>query len=564
MRTIYRFYLYWKYFFQFLFENHPKLLKRTKDSLVCGVSLSIPFVIANYRPWPYWHDAYFICITIMGFGLVLSGVTYFLFHVAKALIHDIKYALDTARRKKFDPKKYYVCYDKYDVPLPEPQDISIARIQLGTPFRMFIPPGAVERMTLSLSAVGLLTPIKVRPLTPEEKAKDSEHDHLLICGQIRLRGAIQLGWEKIKAYVLELDLEQSISEAAIDNRHPIKDWVTEYEGVWDQLAEHPTVTMEMFAQLTSRKLGEIRLFLGVLDLLTPKARKMIRESVLSCEEEYIELHREPIDEYKAQFLAGLTGLCHDICLTRELVERTVRYALKWEMGGEEIEEMVGWVKDGFYPEDFGKEEGPQLRSWKERDTQEPQWPEYLTKHGPAEAGQVERMETKQDQGMKTVRVSQENIRTNPYDPRVIQEGGLKSFAKFIHKCLSQKGLGTSQKNNYEWGVRAMMAWFDMKQPNAFPLFEPGPGRIEEPVYVFYISKVGNRPIQWLVAAEVDDILRGCHLQYDPIWAKEYCKCIQVGLLDRLAQKNGSPLEGLWAGGACGGDAVYTVYPQVKV
>ena len=43
-------------------------------------------------------------------------------------------------------------------------------------------------------------------------------------------GGHSTGMEKIKAYVLELNLEQSISEAAIDNRHPIKDWVTRYEG----------------------------------------------------------------------------------------------------------------------------------------------------------------------------------------------------------------------------------------------------------------------------------------------------------------------------------------------
>ena len=140
----------------------------------------------------------------------------------------------------------------------------------------------------------------------------------------------------------------------------------------------------------------------------------------------------------------------------------------------------------------------------------------------------------------------ENIRTLPYNQGVLEEGGLKSYVKFMHRCLRRKGLGVSPSTRYEWGAKAMMAWIDFSRLSLFPLFEPGPGRFEEPVYVFYITRVGKTPIQWVAAAEVPDIQRGCHLEFGGVWAEDYLRCIQVGLLDRL--KN--PV-GVWAGGNCG-------------
>jgi hypothetical protein len=78
------------------------------------------------------------------------------------------------------------------------------------------------------------------------------------------------------------------------------------------------------------------------------------------------------------------------------------------------------------------------------------------------------------------------------------------------------------------------------------LFDPGPGRIEEPLYVFYITKVGDRPLRWICAAEVEDVLRGCHIRSEPFWIKDVAECIQKGILDRMDNP-----QGVWAGGVCG-------------
>src|SRR5665213_661823 len=141
-------------------------------------------------------------------------------------------------------------------------------------------------------------------------------------------------------------------------------------------------------------------------------------------------------------------------------------------------------------------------------------------------------------GKVTANVPLNQVRETPYDPEVIEMGGEKSFARFIHQCLRKMGLGTSPENNYEWDVKCMMSWWDPKQPEKFPRFQPGPGRFEEPVYVFVITQIAGKPFQWLIAAEVDDILRGCHVKYENYWVPEYCGYIQTGIIDRLnAQKN---------------------------
>ena len=130
-------------------------------------------------------------------------------------------------------------------------------------------------------------------------------------------------------------------------------------------------------------------------------------------------------------------------------------------------------------------------------------------------------------------IDRNRIITNEYDPSVIQEGGLESYIKFIHKCLKLKGLGVSPETNYEWHAKSMMAWFDPKQPHLFPLFEYKPGRIEEPVYVFFITKIGDKPFDWMVAAEVEDILKGIHVKYERYLLEDFTGYVQAGILDVL-------------------------------
>jgi hypothetical protein len=550
-----------KYFFKFLLEEHPKVKTEGFEPIGGGLFyfLLACFLLFGLHLEKSKFSGFLVVIAALGLLSVAYGSLYFAFYVLKRLARDLNTAYHDARRKKFNPDRYYVCWEKYDVPLPEPQEILIAKIQLGHPMRRFIRPGAFEKMAASLNWVGLLKPIKVRPLTPEEKNQDPEHDYFLVGGQIRIGGANLLKWEKIKAYVLELDKDQTWSEGMIDNNHPFKDWVSEYEEIEKQFVDMPNITIGSFDQLARRNPGDVTLFLGILELLTPKARKLIMENEWTSQEEHYELHREPFNEYKAQFLEPLAGICHDVVLNRLLVERTVKMALKKQMGGPEMEELVEWVAEGFFPEDFGSQDGFHLKNWYPLDSKEAEWPKFLKDLKPVEDEPTKnRMEALTPE-QKVEMVPIDNLIDLPINQEVIQEGGLKSFVKFMHKCLRQKGLGISKGTNYVWAARSMMAWIDFKQFHRFPLFDPGPDRMEEPVYVFYISEVGGQPVQWIAAAEVDDVLRGCHVEFQPIWADEFAKCIQVGLLDRIGKT-----DGLWAGGICGVGGIYKMTTQESI
>src|ERR1019366_5057652 len=65
--------------------------------------------------------------------------------------------------------------------------------------RLFIRPESIQAKKASLQALGQITPVPVRHLTPEEKAQDPDHDYELLGGNIRYLAAQELGWESLKA-----------------------------------------------------------------------------------------------------------------------------------------------------------------------------------------------------------------------------------------------------------------------------------------------------------------------------------------------------------------------------
>lgn len=126
------------------------------------------------------------------------------------------------------------------------------------------------------------------------------------------------------------------------------------------------------------------------------------------------------------------------------------------------------------------------------------------------------------------------IKGMDYDPRVIEMGGEQYFLKFVYYCLDRMGLGTSPENNFEWDVKTFNKfWCDPEDAKNFPLSEPGPGRVQIPVYLFMISKVRGKPLKWACYAVVEEVLRGSLINYQEEYIKDYCRQIQSGILDKL-------------------------------
>jgi hypothetical protein len=557
-------YYYLKWYIPNHREEYPRLYKWTNRFFRWGIMVMIAsFVLSHVpqlnEPQDYLKGVFWTGLMLAGGSwLVLAG------HFMEGLIWDRYHTLvKIPRNLKVDKTKFYASPHKNHKRLPEAQEIPIAKIQLDyrlfgraairetgdTPLRYYIDPGVVMQYAESMKLAGLLKPIKVRPMTDEEKRIDPAHDYVLLGGQYRIRAAMQLGWEKIKSYCLDLNHEDGVFESLADNRgRGFVPWVTQYEEDWERLRKLPMVSMKQYAQLNRRNERQLRLMLELVDLLTPKARKIINDALYLNESEYYELHGYALEEDDALPLAKLIGLCHDINLNRSLMEEAVKYIHQHQMEWDDIHELMEWIKSGYYPRDFYQEGAAAVpASWKGLDTQDPPW---VTPVEPKELPPVQSIENQANPypgvTTKTVNIPVDQILETPYNQQVIKEGGLKSYVQFIHHCLRLKGLGTSPKTNYEWGAKSVMGWWDLEHQDQFPLFEPGPKRLEEPLYVFYITQVGKTPLRWVAAAEVDDVLRGCHIDAEPFWVKDYTDCVQKGILDRLKNP-----QGVWSGGIIG-------------
>lgn len=560
--------LYWKYLLKRLWDDDQNFNESVLGIPYSVVFLAIWFYLAT-RSFVYAHEWAQECAVLVGLVLLLGLVIHLgtvVWCLGRENFHDLQFRIRKWRRKRWDRAKYYAMGTKTHVPLPPAVVIPIALIQDAPLMDHLQPPTEeqAEEMARSIRMAGLLRPIKLRPLRPEEKDLYPGQDYRLVTGRRRLAGAKRLGWEKIKAHVLDLEKGYDIAEWLCDNDGPFRPWVEAYGQVWDLLVTKPGVALSMVGTINFYSKKELETILDLMDVLTPKARERIARAEARNEEPYEELHGYMVEKRMAWPLARLSGLCHDPLLARELADGAVDALFKWRLEDvEEIKALVDWVVQGWWPEDFVPESArseeppvpapPPTRTWKDRDSREPDWkpsqqaPSVLTPPDPAftqppphEVGPLGGAKWTQGQ------IPLENIGTLPYHQGVLQEGGLRSYVKFMHRCLRRKGLGASPSTRYQWGARAMMAWIDFTRPSQFPLFDPGPGRIEEPVYVFYVTEVGKTPIQWVAAAEVVDIQKGCHLEYGGYWTEEYLRCVQVGLLDRLKNPVGA-----WAGGICG-------------
>ena len=144
---------------------------------------------------------------------------------------------------------HYLHPDKCHQPLPPAEPISIASIRLGEPFNKPVRAGAITLKAVSLKIVGLRTPIKVRPLSQDEKNQDPIHQYELVAGESRLKAAILLDWENIDAYVLDLTPDEAFLEAWWDNKRPTSVWSDIYMEFRGKL-KLPHITLEKATEIT--------------------------------------------------------------------------------------------------------------------------------------------------------------------------------------------------------------------------------------------------------------------------------------------------------------------------
>lgn len=181
------------------------------------------------------------------------------------------------------------------------KEISVDRIR-SNPFqpRKDFNPEELRELRESLKTSGLLQPIIVRHLP------DGGDDYELIAGERRLRAATELGWTTISAIVRDLDDQELLGHALIENlQRSDLNPIEEAEG-YDRLIAEFGYTQQTVATMVGRHRSTIANMLRVLQL-PPPIRQMLREGQLAIG------HARP--------LLGLNDEARMINLAREIFDK---------------------------------------------------------------------------------------------------------------------------------------------------------------------------------------------------------------------------------------------------
>ncbi len=160
-------------------------------------------------------------------------------------------------------------------PISALRDIPLAQIR-SNPFqpRKTFQKEELDELRESLKASGLLQPITVRP-SPGGKGYE------LIAGERRLRAAADLGWETIPSVVKEMNDQEILTLALIENlQRSDLNPIEEAEG-YDQLIREFGHTQQSVATIVGKERSTVANVLRILQLPTG-VRKLIEQGKLTA------------------------------------------------------------------------------------------------------------------------------------------------------------------------------------------------------------------------------------------------------------------------------------------
>ncbi|MGN6591763.1 MAG: ParB/RepB/Spo0J family partition protein [Terriglobales bacterium] len=137
--------------------------------------------------------------------------------------------------------------------------------------RRHFDPAALEELTASIRAQGVLQPLLVRPLAS---------GYELIAGERRLRAAAAAGLEQVPVVVRPLNDETSLAIAIIENLQRADLNPIEQAQAFHELAQRFRLTQEQIAQRTGKDRATIANFLRLLRL-DPEVVEMLRQGQLT-------------------------------------------------------------------------------------------------------------------------------------------------------------------------------------------------------------------------------------------------------------------------------------------
>jgi hypothetical protein len=332
------------------------------------------------------------------------------------------------------------------------QKIPISKIMPNyyQPRRMFRP-GNIQTITESILELGLLTPLKIRPLTTEELASprpdifyrdetiprkligDSGFEFLVIGGHRRLEGARLAGLEAVDCIILNMTPEETHLASLMDNSNEEMIWWD-----WDLAIERehlafPNMSLRKLAKRLGKSKTKVGNALLLLKVLNEDSRHMIDLNLdkygfpgdheapspdgdTDMDEDATQpggksVH--PVDtqapeyEITENILEILSKLKDP-----DLIADTLEVVIDNEMTEGLVKKLVKWVQDGNEPTDFDpkagcndkpQEEDPLAEDWKDLD------PGIKVKHKGGENYEIHLTVSGRDKALKTARAAQKAI-----------------------------------------------------------------------------------------------------------------------------------------------------------
>ena len=211
------------------------------------------------------------------------------------------------------------------------------------------PAGPVDQeeahyMALTLKETGQKKEVKVRLLTPEEKAQYTPYEYLLLGGHIRLEGAKLAGLPTLRAVILEkADSEQEFRDAALDNRARDMGWWR-----WDLVIER------LLKPTNGKDQAKVTAQLGMSQAKVSKAWKITQALNPGARELVAQNYSPRITKNKGFLITESILLALADLGDPAQVEKALRKVLDDRLAEAEVKKLVAHLKEGGDLEGFGK------------------------------------------------------------------------------------------------------------------------------------------------------------------------------------------------------------------
>jgi ParB family transcriptional regulator, chromosome partitioning protein len=158
----------------------------------------------------------------------------------------------------------------------KPLEIELTQI-IRNPFqtRTHFDEAALAELALSISATGVVQPIVVKPLSPQETAHEPGHPrYQLITGERRWLASQRAGKATIPAIVRQVSDEQALEMTIVENLQRADLNPMEQARAYQRLSQEFQLTQEQMAQRTGKERASVANFLRLLRLPEPVQQKV--------------------------------------------------------------------------------------------------------------------------------------------------------------------------------------------------------------------------------------------------------------------------------------------------